>query len=70
MSLQRLYDLDKSSARFSDQLDELLRDKEYLGGLRGLPELELVQLVNHLNDVRFTFVTDIQLITFTDPNPS
>lgn len=51
MSLQRLYDLDKT---FPNQLDNLLHDKAYVDGLRELPERELVQLVDHLNDVRFT----------------
>jgi len=53
MSLQRLYDFDRSSTQFPDQLDKLLHDKEYVGGLLELPEPELVQLVNHLNNVGF-----------------
>ena len=56
MSLQRLYGLDRSSTQFSDQLDELLHDKGYLDELRGLPEIELVQLVDHVNDVGFATV--------------
>ena len=54
MSLQRLHDLDKP---FSDRLDELLRDVEYVNGLRKLPEQELIQIVNHLDNVGFTSVT-------------
>lgn len=48
MSLRRLYDLDKS---FPDRLDQILQDQEYVNELRGLPEDELSQLVDHLNDV-------------------
>ena len=67
MSLQRLYDLGKT---FSDQLDELLHDKAYVAGLRELPDCELVQLVDHLNDVRSTSapVIEVCLIAFTDPD--
>lgn len=50
MSLQRLYDLDRS---YPDQLNQLLHDKQYVDGLRELPERELFQLVDHLNDVGF-----------------
>lgn len=67
MSLQRLYDLGKT---FSDQLDELLHDKAYVAGLRELPDRELIQLVDHLNDVRSTSasVIEVCLIAFTDPD--
>jgi len=52
MSLtKRLYELDKS---FSVQLDKLLHDEKYVGGLLDLPENELIQLVNYLSDVRFS----------------
>jgi len=50
MSLQRLYQLDRS---FSDELDKLLHDEKYVGELLGLPENELIQLVNYLSDVSF-----------------
>jgi len=50
MSLQRLYQLDRS---FSDELDKLFRDEKYVGELLGLPEDELIQLVNYLSDVGF-----------------
>lgn len=66
MSLQRLYGLDRSSTRFSDQLDELLHNEGYISELRGLPEIELVQLVDHLNDVGFTTLISTRLITLTD----
>lgn len=49
MSLQPLYELDRS---FPDRLDELLHDQKYVEELRGLPEQELLQLVDYLNDVR------------------
>ena len=48
MSLQRLYQLDRS---FSEKLDELLHDEIYVGELLGLPEDELIQLVNYLSVV-------------------
>jgi hypothetical protein len=38
----------------SDGLDKLLHDEEYVHALEELPERELVQLVNHLNNVRFS----------------
>lgn len=53
MSPQRLYNLDRSSTEFSQQLYELLREKEYVDELQKLPEGELVQLVNYLNSVRY-----------------
>lgn len=70
MSPQRLYDLDMSSTQFSDQLDELLHDKEYVYGLRTLSEIELVQLVDHMYDVRFSSVISTHLIVVTDPDSS
>jgi hypothetical protein len=63
MSLERIYDLDRT---FSDRLDKLLHDEEYVDGLRRLSECELVQLVNHLNDVWFPSVTKVQLIAPID----
>jgi len=70
MSLQRLHDLDRSSAQFPEQLDKLLHDKEYVDGLLGLPEPELNELVNHLNNVGFPFVIEAQLNATTDPDSS
>ena len=71
MSLQRLRDLDRSSAQFPDQLDKLLHDKEYVDGLLGLPQPELIQLVDHLNNVGCPSLRYLepQLITITDPDP-
>jgi len=51
MTSRRLYDLDRSSAQFSDQLYQLLRDKEYVECLVNLPEGELAGVMNYLNDV-------------------
>ena len=48
MALQRLYESDRS---FSGELDKLLHDEKYLGELLTLPEDQLIQLVNYLNDV-------------------
>ena len=49
--IKQLYQLDVT---FSEQLDKLLHDEKYVGGLLGLPENELNQLVNYLSDVRFS----------------
>jgi len=68
MSLRRLFDLDRSSAQFSDQLDELLHDKDYVTGLLGLPDPELIQLVDHLNNVGFPFVDGSPANPITDPD--
>ena len=70
MSIRRLLDLDRSSIQFPDQLDQLLHDKEYVGGLQELPESELIRLVDYLNNVWFPFVAEAQLITITDPDSS
>ena len=48
MSLQRLYRLDRS---LSEELDKLLHDQKYVDLLLGLPEGELIHLVNYLSDV-------------------
>jgi len=62
MSLQRLVDLDRSSVQFSDQLDKLLHDKEYVAELLRLPDPELTQLVDYLNNVGFPFAIESQLM--------
>ena len=64
MSLHRLYDLDGSSAQFSDELDRLLHEKEYVDGFQKLPEGELIQLVDYLNNVRHPHTDRIPLIVF------
>ena len=51
MSAQLLYELDTSSTRFPEQLDELLRDKEWIDQLKTLPEGELVGLTGYIDDV-------------------
>jgi len=53
MSPRRLFELDMSSNQFPDQLYQLLNDKEYVECLQQLPDDELAQLVNHLDDVGF-----------------
>jgi len=70
MSIQRLYGLDRSSAQFSHQLDELLHDKGCIDELRVLPEIELAPLVDHLDDVGFTAVILTPLTTPADPDSS
>lgn len=56
MLVQRLYDLDRSSIRFPEQLSELMRDVEWVGHLQHLPEGELVGLISYLDEVRFNFI--------------
>ena len=51
MSIQRLNELDASSTLFPEQLDKLLRDKEWIDQLKTLPEGDLVELTGHLNGV-------------------
>ena len=51
MSVQSLYELDASSARFPEQLDELLRDGKWIDQLKTLPEGELVGLTGRLDHV-------------------
>ena len=48
MSLERLYQLDRF---LSDKLGKLLHDVKYVDELLGLPEAELIQLVDYLGDV-------------------
>ena len=56
MSSQRLYELDKSSTRFPEQLNELLHDREWVKCFQFLPEDELSGLVGYLNDVRLIYL--------------
>jgi len=53
MSSRRLYELDRSSPQFPDQLYLLLYDKEYVERLKELPEDELTELINCLDNVSF-----------------
>ena len=50
---ERLYKLDRSSIQFPEQLDELLQDHEWVEGAKSLPEDELVELIDYLDDVSF-----------------
>ena len=52
MASQRLYELDKPSIRFPEQLNELLHDREWVKSLQHLPEDELSEPMGYLNDVR------------------
>jgi len=52
MLTQRLYELDKSSTRFPEQLDELLHDTEWVKRLELLRGGELMELIGYLDNVR------------------
>ena len=52
MLIQRLYELNRSSNQFSEQLDQLLHDKEWIPTLKLAPDDELVNLVDYLDNVR------------------
>ena len=65
MTLQDLYDLDRSSSRFPDQLDHFLHHEVNAKYTRNLPEDELVGLVNYLDDVRpFLSIDKASLILY------
>lgn len=51
MLSQRLYELNRSSARFPDQLNQLLQDKRWVEDLQRLPNDELVELIGYLDNV-------------------
>ncbi|KAF9646896.1 kinase-like protein [Thelephora ganbajun] len=51
MTSRRLYELDRSSAQFPVQLDQFLHDQEHVECIQNLPEEELAELINYLNDV-------------------
>ena len=51
MSVRWLYQLDASSIRFPEQLDELLRDRKWIDQLKTLPEGDLVRLTDRLDHV-------------------
>jgi len=59
MLAQRLYDLDRRSAQFPEQLNELLRDTRWVEQLQHLPDTELVGLIDYLDGVR-SIVTQIK----------
>jgi hypothetical protein len=52
MVSRHLYDLDRSSEQFPDQLYQLLHDEEHVECLVNLPEDELAGVMDYLNDVR------------------
>ena len=51
--LQQLYDLDKSSPQFHEQLHDFLRGDVYRGALQNLQSENLTQLVEYLDTVGF-----------------
>lgn len=51
MLIQGLDELDRSSIGFPEQLDKLLRDKQWVESLKLLPESELGKLIDYLNNV-------------------
>ena len=53
MFAQRLYELDRSSPQFPEQLGELLQDEEWVEHLQPLSEGELVDLIDCLDSVSF-----------------
>ena len=53
MASRCLYDLNRSSAQFPDQLYQLLHDEEHVERLVKLPEDELAGLLDYLDDVGF-----------------
>ena len=53
MFAQRLYELDRSSPRYPEQLNELLQDEEWVEQLRSLSEDGLVDLIDYLDSVSF-----------------
>lgn len=64
--MQDLYELDRS---FSREIDRISRDEGYVDELLQLPESELIQLVNYLDDVGFSSVKLIQLIVTSIHRP-
>jgi hypothetical protein len=64
MALRDFYGLDRSSAQFPDQLDRFLHDENHVKYFQNLPENELAELLEYLNDVRFLLLgTSIVLLT-------
>lgn len=53
MSLRFLYDLDRSSAQFPDQLDQFFHDEKHVECIQNLPEGELEGFLKYLDEVRF-----------------
>ena len=49
---QHIYELDRLSARFPEQLYKLLRDEEWVEGIQRLPKGKLVELIGYLDNVR------------------
>jgi len=65
--LRRLYQLD---SKFAQELEKLLQNDKDVGELLRLPEKELIQFMNYLNDVSFPPAKSIQLVIASiDPRP-
>lgn len=59
MALRLLYGLDKSSAQFPDQLDQFFHDEKHMECIQILPESELEELLDYMDDVKLLlFDTD------------
>ena len=54
MVVQRLDELDRSAIGFPEQLYKLLHDKQWVKSLKLLPEGELGELIDFLNNVHPT----------------
>ena len=52
LPMQRLGKLDRFSAQFPEQLDQLLHDQEWIATLKLAPDNELVKLISYLDNVR------------------
>ena len=52
MHIRSLYDLDKSSPQFPEQLIQLLRNEQWMATLQSSPEGELRELIGYLDNVR------------------
>ena len=51
MLTQHLYELNRASTQFPEQLNELLQDEEWVERLQSLPKGELVELIGYLDNV-------------------
>ena len=59
MSAKHLYELDRSSAQFPNQLDELLRSGQWTKDTEDLLEDEIKRLVGYLDEVTPVLVLQI-----------
>ena len=59
MSVQHLYELDRSSSQFPNQLDELLRSGQWTKDVEVLLEDEAKGLISYLQEVRSVLTPQI-----------